>query len=121
MVFEQAMNGLIVAITSLPADATLLSLPPVFLLEIVCVSMYERPNAVWYSLAAMLIHQLDPPSLTSLISVPSQYSKATVQKALPIIVEACLRCCRPEGAMQAVRLLVSIIRVNTELPAPIES
>ncbi|EJD04736.1 ARM repeat-containing protein [Fomitiporia mediterranea MF3/22] len=96
-----ALNGLIVAITALPADMTLLSLPPAPLLQIVCGAMQRHPNAVWLSLAAMLIHQLDPPSLTSLLAVPSSEAKETVLTALPIILDSCLRYLQPDGAMEA--------------------
>lgn len=103
LVFVQALNGLIVSITSLPQDMTLLSLPPAPLLQIVCGAMQRHPNAVWLSLAAKLIHQLDPPSLISLLAVPSEEAKSTVLVALPIILDSCLRFLRSEGAMEAVR------------------
>ncbi|KAI5120002.1 hypothetical protein M0805_008463 [Coniferiporia weirii] len=96
-----ALNGLLVAITALPADMTLLSLPPAPLLAIVCNTMQRHPNAVWLSLATMLIHQLDPPSLTSLLAVPSEEAKRTVLSALPLILDVCLRFLQQEGAMEA--------------------
>ncbi|KAH8115086.1 ARM repeat-containing protein [Phellopilus nigrolimitatus] len=96
-----ALNGLIVAITALPTDMTLLSLPPGPLLRTVCDAMQRHPNAVWLSLATMLIHQLDPPSLTSLLAVPSNEAKETVLNALPLILDTCLRFMQQEGAMEA--------------------
>lgn len=90
------------AITALPADMTLLSLPSGPLLEIVCGAIQRHPNAVWLSLAAKLIHQLDPPSLTSLLAVPTEEAKTTVLSALPIILDSCLRFFQPEGSMEAV-------------------
>ncbi|THH07205.1 hypothetical protein EW145_g3549 [Phellinidium pouzarii] len=96
-----ALNGLIIAITALPTDMTLLSLPPAPLLHIVCGAMQRHPNAVWLSLSTMLIHQLDPPSLTSLLAVPSTEAKTTVLNALPPILDACLRFLQPDGEMES--------------------
>ena len=99
---------MIVAITALPADMTLLSLPPAPLLQIVCAALQRHPNAIWLSLAAMLIHQLDPPSLTSLLAVPTEEAKMTVLSALPIILDSCLRFLQPEGSMESVSLFLEI-------------
>ncbi|KAL5498163.1 hypothetical protein ACEPAH_2293 [Sanghuangporus vaninii] len=96
-----AMSNLIVAITALPADVTLLSLPPVVLFEIVCVAMFRHQSAIWLSLAAMLIHQLDPPSLSSLLSEPDDRSRSTVLMGLPIIYDATFRSLQEPGAMEA--------------------
>lgn len=96
------MNSLIVAITSLPTDMTLLSLPPEPLLQLVCVALERQPTAVWLSLAAKLIHQLDPPSLSSLLAIPTEVAKKAVLSALTIILETCLRFFQTEGTMEAV-------------------
>ncbi|OCB89261.1 ARM repeat-containing protein [Sanghuangporus baumii] len=96
-----AMSNLIVAITALPADVTLLSLPPVVLFEIVCVAMFRHQSAIWLSLAAMLIHQLDPPSLSSLLTEPDDRSRSTVLMGLPIIYDATFRSLQEPGAMEA--------------------
>ena len=98
------MNSLIVAITSLPADMTLLSLVPEPLLQLVCVALLRQPTAVWLSLAAKLIHQLDPPSLSSLLAVPTEQAKRVVLGALTTILETCLKYFQPDGVMEAVSL-----------------
>ena len=100
------MNSLIVAITSLPADMTLLSLPPEPLLQLVCLALRRQPTAVWLSLAAKLVHQLDPPSLSSLLAVPTTEAKKVVLSALTVILETCLNFLQPEGAMEGVRQAV---------------
>lgn len=55
------MSELIKSITALPSDATLLSLSPEPLLELVCTAARVQLTAVWLSLAALLVVQLDPP------------------------------------------------------------
>ncbi|KAG8926042.1 hypothetical protein FRC01_009412 [Tulasnella sp. 417] len=61
-----AVSDLIKAITSLPSDNTLLSLPPGPVLELVCAAAQRQTTAVWLSLATMLTTQLD--SATSNVS-----------------------------------------------------
>ncbi|QRV85310.1 Myb protein 1A [Ceratobasidium sp. AG-Ba] len=56
-----AVSELIKSITALPSDATLLSLSPEPLLELVCTAARVQLTAVWLSLAALLVVQLDPP------------------------------------------------------------
>lgn len=55
------MSELIKSITALPSDATLLSLSPEPLLSLVCTAARIQLTAVWLSLAALLVVQLDPP------------------------------------------------------------
>lgn len=93
---------------------TLLSLPPAPLLQIVVGALQRHPNAVWLSLASMLIHQLDPPPLTSLLSVPSEEAKATVLGSLPLILDACLRFLQPDGAMESVSKDFSILILDVQ-------
>ena len=102
------MSSLIIAITSLPSDVTLLSLEPVVLFEIVCVAMFRHQSAIWLNLAAMLVHQLDPPSLSSLLSDPDDRSRRTVLMGLPIIYDATFKSLRAPGDMEAVRPLIQI-------------
>ena len=83
---------------------TLISLPPDPLLELVCGALQRLPNAVWLSLSGKLIRQLDPPSLTTLLSVPSAEANATVLQALPLILDASLNFFQNEGAMEAVSI-----------------
>ncbi|KAG8684324.1 hypothetical protein FRC08_013751, partial [Ceratobasidium sp. 394] len=56
-----AVSELIKSITALPSDATLLSLSPEPLLSLVCTAARVQLTAVWLSLAALLVVQLDPP------------------------------------------------------------
>ncbi|KAF8598080.1 ARM repeat-containing protein [Ceratobasidium sp. AG-I] len=56
-----AVSELIKSITALPSDATLLSLSPEPLLSLVCTAARIQLTAVWLSLAALLVVQLDPP------------------------------------------------------------
>jgi hypothetical protein len=98
---------MIKAITSLPLDATLLSLLPGPLLELVCHAAKKQLTAVWLSLASMLIVQLDPPSLLPPIVKPGPNSEAeeTVLRALPSLLEAGLSLLGQPGAMESVSCL----------------
>ncbi|KAJ3868242.1 armadillo-type protein [Lentinula novae-zelandiae] len=57
----QELNDLVKSITSLPSDATLITLPAPPLLEIVCFALQRQPTASWLTLAGILINQLSPP------------------------------------------------------------
>ncbi|KAF8830638.1 hypothetical protein HHX47_DHR2001074 [Lentinula edodes] len=57
----QELNDLVKSITSLPSDATLVTLPAPPLLEIVCFALQRQPTASWLTLAGILINQLSPP------------------------------------------------------------
>ena len=82
---------------------TLLSLPPGPLLQITCSALQRNVNAVWLSLAAKLIHQLDPPSMMSLLTAPSEEAKATVLGAMPVILDSCLSYLQADDNMRSVR------------------
>ncbi|TDL27101.1 ARM repeat-containing protein [Rickenella mellea] len=96
-----ALSELVKSITALPSDMTLLSLPPGPLLELVCAVVQRHVNAVWLSLASMLVLQLDPPSLFTLKSVPSAESEVTVTNVLPMLLQASLQYLSQEGVMEA--------------------
>lgn len=98
------MSDLFKSITALPSDTTLLSLPPGPLLELVCVAVQRHLNAVWLSLASMLVLQLDPPSLFSLKSVPSAESESTMLRVLPVLLQAALQSLGQDGMMEAVSI-----------------
>ena len=92
------------SITALSADATLLSLPPAPLLELVCGAAQRQLTAVWLALANMLIIQLNPTSLTApLRTVPSQEVLAIVRGVVGVLLQATLTTLSVEGAMEAVR------------------
>lgn len=81
---------------------TLISLPPGPLLHLVCAALQQNLNAVWLTQAKKLISQLDPPSFTSLIAVPTEEANATVLNALPIILDVSLSFLGENGAMENV-------------------
>ena len=85
-------------------DATLLSLPPSPLLELVCGAAQRQLTAVWLALANMLIIQLNPTSLTApLRAVPSQEVLVIVREVVSVLLQATLTTLSVEGAMEAVR------------------
>ncbi|PCH43249.1 ARM repeat-containing protein [Wolfiporia cocos MD-104 SS10] len=100
---SDALSDLIKAITSLPSDITLLSLPPVPLLELICLAAQRQLTAVWLSLATMLAIQLDPPSLIPTIfkAIPSDETRAVVLNVLLILVQTTLNAMSQSGAMES--------------------
>ncbi|KAK7463063.1 hypothetical protein VKT23_007649 [Stygiomarasmius scandens] len=101
----QALNELVKSITSLPVDATLITLPPPPLLEIVCFAMRRQVTASWLTLAGILITQLSPPPPMPLADDQEdpkaarnakireereQQAKAVVSEALPILLSTSL-------------------------------
>ncbi|CUA76173.1 Myb-binding protein 1A [Homo sapiens] [Rhizoctonia solani] len=79
-----AVSELIKSITALPSDATLLSLSPEPLLELVCTAARVQLTAVWLSLAALLVVQLDPPMWPRL----TKESDVEVQRRTSIVAQA---------------------------------
>ncbi|CAE6368411.1 unnamed protein product [Rhizoctonia solani] len=79
-----AVSELIKSITALPSDATLLSLSPEPLLDLVCTAARVQLTAVWLSLAALLVVQLDPPVWPRL----SKESDVEVQRRTGIVAQA---------------------------------
>lgn len=57
----QELNDLVKSITSLPSDATLITLSAPPLLEIMCFALQRQPTASWLTLAGILFNQLSPP------------------------------------------------------------
>ncbi|KLO16646.1 ARM repeat-containing protein [Schizopora paradoxa] len=96
-----ALSDLFKSITALPADMTLVSLPPGPLLSLVCGAIQQGPNGVWLSLASKFINQLDPPSLlVSKESIPADEAKRIVLDALPRIIDPSLKFFLIENAMR---------------------
>ncbi len=101
---SEALSDLFKSITALSVDATLLSLPPAPLLELVCGAAQRQLTAVWLALATMLIIQLNPTSLTApLRVVSSQEVLAIVRGVVNVLLQATLTALSVEGAMEAVR------------------
>src|SRR5258708_19462137 len=89
--------------TALPAEATLVSLPPAPLLGLVCAAANRQLTAVWLSIAAKLVLQLQPTSWTSLKPEPDQEIRALVQQATLSLTMSSLQTLSVSGAMEAVR------------------
>ncbi|KAJ7095461.1 armadillo-type protein [Mycena crocata] len=96
----QALSELFRAITALPSDVTLLSLPAQPLLGVVCRAAERRLNAVWLALATILIAQLNPPPLFLTIKAePNEEAEAAVRAAVGEIVAAALGALGAPGGM----------------------
>lgn len=98
------MSDLIKAITALPLDITLISLPAGLLLEQVCLASQRQLTAVWLTLAAMLVGQLAKPTLdlSTLRLKPNPEAQGILSSALPILLGASLNTLGQQGAMEAV-------------------
>lgn len=102
---QQALSDLYKAITALPSDLTLLSLPPGPLLELICIAAQRQLTAVWLSLANTLITQLNPPSLVPPLFKPTPTAEAhnIVLNVLAVLLQAALATFNQPGSMEAVR------------------
>ncbi|KAI0369534.1 ARM repeat-containing protein [Pilatotrama ljubarskyi] len=98
---SDALSDLFKAITALPSDMTLLSLPAGPLLELVCSAAQRQLTAVWLSLATMLIIQLNPPSLiaTTFKSEPSPEASAVALNVLQVLLQTSLSVFAQPGVM----------------------
>ncbi|KAG8960312.1 hypothetical protein FRC00_000674 [Tulasnella sp. 408] len=102
-----AVSDLIKAITSLPSDNTLLSLPPGPVLELVCAAAQRQTTAVWLSLATMLTTQLDSATsnVSHLLGKADRTSnrdtdRAVVEKATAMLVQYTLTFLSAPSAME---------------------
>ncbi|KAJ7600482.1 armadillo-type protein [Mycena floridula] len=109
----QAVSDLFKAITSLPSDATLISLPPAPLLELVCRTIQQQVPGPWLPLARMLFGQLFPeppffPKDNPEVEAASQlqqkqleeHAKTVVDAALPVLLSAVLPSLAAPNAME---------------------
>ncbi|THH27012.1 hypothetical protein EUX98_g7175 [Antrodiella citrinella] len=98
-----ALSDVFKAITALPSDLTLLSLPAGPLLGLICVASQRQLTAVWLSLATMLTIQLDPPNfLPGLFkkSPPDTEVHTVVLNVVAVLLQAALNLFSQSGAMQ---------------------
>ncbi|KAF9456910.1 armadillo-type protein [Collybia nuda] len=104
---SHALSDLFKSITCLPTDTTLITLPAGPLLELVCLASRRQLTAMWLSLAAILIGQLNPPpsillssNSATIKSGPTAEAQAVVGGALPILLECSLGMLGVPGAME---------------------
>ena len=98
----QTLSDLVKAITSLPSDITLITLPAAPLLELVCFAAQEQLTATWLSLASILIAQLNPPSPLTLRGAPSPEAEMGVRQVLPVLLQCSLAFLTIDDAMESV-------------------
>jgi hypothetical protein len=104
------------AITSLPSDITLITLPAGPLLELVCLAAQRQLTAMWLSLAAILIAQLNPPVISlSLKSGPTPEAEMTIQRLLPVLLQCSLTFLMEGGALEIVSTSALLIFLLTGL------
>lgn len=108
----QALSDLFKAITSLPSDITLITLPAAPLLELVCLALQRQVTASWLSLATILIAQLSPPPALPFATDGANAQRAQIEQqtnavlnvALPMLLSAVLGLLGQPGAMEEVCL-----------------
>jgi hypothetical protein len=98
----KALSGLFKAITCLPTDVSLISLPPGPLLELTCTAAQCQLTSVRLSLVGMLMGQLNPPSVTMRSLGPTPEAENPVLNALPMLLEPCFAVLNSTQAMEAV-------------------
>ncbi|KAI0743038.1 ARM repeat-containing protein [Daedaleopsis nitida] len=98
---SDALSDLFKAITALPSDVSVISLPPGPLLELVCLAAQRQLTAVWLSLAAMLVIQLNPPSLVpkTFKSEPSTEASDIARGVLQVLLQTSLNAFSQPGVM----------------------
>lgn len=111
--FTKGLSELCKSITSLPVDATVISLPAGPLLELVCLAAQRQLTAAWLSLAHILIAQLNPPIYSlNLKNGPSTEAEMVIQRLLPILLETTLTRLGAEGAMESVRFSLLLLTLG---------
>ena len=101
--FPQTLSELIKAMTSLPSDVTLISLPSGPLLEIVCLAAQKQLTGAWLSLISMLVIQLDPPSLLPpRFKTTNEGAQVVISKILPGFLQDSLVFLGRPGVMEDV-------------------
>lgn len=89
--------------TSLPSDATLVSLPSGPLLRIVCLAAQKQLTGAWLSLVSMLVVQLDPPSLLPpRFKTTNEGARVVISKILPGLLQDSLMFLSQQGVMEEV-------------------
>ena len=109
----QTLSDLVKAITSLPSDVTLITLPAAPLLELVCLAVQEQLTATWLSLASILIAQLNPPVFSlNLKGSPTPEAEMTIRRLLPVLLQCSLTYLRVDNAMETVSIPFVVWRSN---------
>ena len=98
----QAVSDLLRAITSLPGDTTLLTLPPGPLLQFVCEVADKEISAIWLSQAGRLILQLNPPTFSSLKPAASTETLDLLNRLVPVLIRSSLNVLAFQNGMVAV-------------------
>ena len=73
------------------------------LFELVCGAAQKQMNAVWLAQAGRLILQMNPPSFSSLKSVPSDDVMKRLANTLPVLIQSTLNFLSVPGGMNDVR------------------
>jgi len=100
---SQTLSEFIKAMTSLPSDMTLISLPSGPLLKIVCLAAQKHLTGAWLSLISMLVIQLDPPSLLPpRFKTTNEEAEMVISQILPGLLQDSLVFLGQPGVMEDV-------------------
>lgn len=106
--FFQTLSEFVKAMTSLPSDMTLISLPSGPLLKIVCLAAQKQLTGAWLSLISLLVIQLDPPSLLPpRFKTTSEEAQMVISQILPGLLQDSLIFLGQPGVMEEVSHLIS--------------
>lgn len=101
----QAVSDLFKSITALPSDNTLISLPAVPLLELVCQAAQRGLTAIWLSLANVLVIQLNPTSpFKTLRPTVAAAAVEIVRNFTVVLAETTLALLSAPGKMEEVSI-----------------
>ncbi|KAF8305820.1 hypothetical protein DL93DRAFT_2065964, partial [Clavulina sp. PMI_390] len=96
-----AISDFVKFITSLPHEATLISLPPAPILELVCAAASRQLTGVWLNLVSRLVVQLHPASFVSLKAEAAGETKLLVDQATQSIIVSSVQTLTSPGVMEA--------------------
>lgn len=112
----QTLSEFIKAMTSLPSDMTLVSLPSGPLLKIVCLAARKQLTGAWLSLVSMLVIQLDPPSLLPpRFKTTNEEAQMAISQILPGLLEDSLVFLGRPGVMEDVGRPIPLIPSHSHL------
>lgn len=115
--YFKALGDLIKAITAMPSEESVLSLPPQPLLRMLGYVMSQHVTSTWLTLATILIGQLHPPKTIETLNSNSVEIQQFVYEFVTIIIVPVLRFLSASsmeevGVLALVCLLLTFCRIQ---------
>ncbi|KAH8827860.1 armadillo-type protein [Flagelloscypha sp. PMI_526] len=97
-----SLNDIIKATTALPADMTVLTLPPGPLMELMCAALQRQVTGAWLAVSSILIALLNPPTFSMTKTTrPTLEAQNILDAALPIILQSGLGFLSQPGSLES--------------------